>query len=600
MVDEKITRKEQWYDVKRYKDEIRQFVLNKRNCLNQTSKMNETYKRLYSTVYAGTEEADVERFPHTAEVFKVYKAALIEACLQGYSALYTISGLDGYSTLKIPELNTAMTQQFKSMALIENLSAETVDDWIMKGEAVGFLKLKENREEYRIKQTLIDEETGQELIEFKIKEGVEYEDLEFERIDPLDFYVDAVDYKKDPLGCPKIIRSFITAKDLLSSDAYPLLSREEKIAIIERDSNRNDGPIGGFYRSDWARSGDGRGQTRDRQIEVLTYRGDYVTLDNKVLRNIVAVCVENQIADVKYSEVSTNRVIYAPYTIDRWSHRGVSPLASSNPVNKLMNRAIDMFIKNLEDLSVPYILFQKGTINKPQWDNFKKEKKLEYVLEGTPPEFWTPPAASAAGIDLLQMIINQNKNMLGLNSYMAGDTRGAVRTAEESSILYQKANARMRVETDVFSYNFMLNLITAFYSFNRELALAIEHPLADIYADPMLKISISTNASKADEQGELNMLMQMLNLPIAQMIFSNLTPQQTILAVRYLMAKANLKDADNLLELVDENGQTTQMPALDGDGNPVDIAGQDNPPQEMDMDIQMSQMPGMNNNGNNL
>ena len=78
----------------------------------------------------------------------------------------------------------------------------------------------------------------------------------------------------------------------------------------------------------------------------------------------------------------------------------------------------------------------------------------------------------------------------------------------------------------------------------------------------------------------------MLNLPIAQMIFSNLTPQQTIVAVRYLMAKANLKDADNLLELVDKDGNTTQLPAMDGDGNPVDIAAQANPPQQISENIQ--------------
>ena len=45
--------------------------------------------------------------------------------------------------------------------------------------------------------------------------------------------------------------------------------------------------------------------------------------------------------------------------------------------------------------------------------------------------------------------------------------------------------------------------------------------------------------------------MQMLQLPIAQMIFSNLQPDQIVLAVRYLMAKAELTDADNLLELID-------------------------------------------------
>ena len=583
MVDEKIVKKEEWYDVRKYKDEIRQFVLSKRARLTQTSNMERTYKKLYRTVYAGTDEADVERFPHTAEVFKVYKSALIEACLQGYSALYTCSGLDAYSTLKVPDLNQTMTQQFKSMALIENLSSDTVDDWIMKGEAAGFLKLKETREEYRVKQTLVDAETGKDVVEFKIVEGVNYEDLEFERIDPLDLYIDAIDYQKDPLGCPKIIRSFITDKDLLSSDAYPLLSMQDKIDIVNKTTRNGSYELNTKY---WVTNGDGKSQTRDRQIEVLTFRGDYVTLDNKVLRNIVAVIVDNQIADVKYSEVSTNRVIYAPYVIDRWTHRGVSPLASSNPVNKLMNRAIDMFLKNLEDISVPYILFQKGSIQKAQWDDFKKEKKLEYNEIGAIPQFWAPPPASATGLDLLNLIVNQNKNMLGLNSYMAGDATGAVRTAKESSLLFQKANARMRVETDVFSYKFMLNFVTTFYAFNRELALAAEHPLAPIYSDRQLRVSLSTNASKADEQGELNMLMQMLNLPIAQMIFSNLTPQQTVLAVRYLMSKAGLKDADNLLELVDEQGETTQLPAMDGDGNPVDIAGQSGQPTEIDEDIQ--------------
>ena len=160
----------------------------------------------------------------------------------------------------------------------------------------------------------------------------------------------------------------------------------------------------------------------------------------------------------------------------------------------------------------------------------------------------------------MDMILNQSKNVLGLNNYMAGNTDGAVRTARESAILTQKANARMRVETDVFSYNFMLSLFVSFYAFNRELALSLEEPLDEIYADPKLKVAISTNASRADKEGELQRLMQMLQLPIAQMIFSNLQPDQVVLAVRYLMAKAELTDADNLLELIDEQTGQTNVP----------------------------------------
>lgn len=568
-MDEVINSKEQWYDLKPYKDEIAAFVIKKKVSLDCISKMEQSYNKLYSTVYAGSEEAKTERFPHSAEIFKIYKSAVIEACLQGYSALFVTKGKDAYSVLQIPKLNDVMTDQFKSMALIENLSDEVLDDWILKGEACGFIKLKTTKEQYRIKETLTDEKTGEPIVRFTLREGVEYEDLDVERIDPLDVFIDANDYKRDPLGCAKIVRSYITPETLLLSESYPMLDMQTKKDIAEK-FNMQTGSSTWAPNSNYATGGISYSSTKAAKIEVLTYRGDYVTTDGKVLRNIVAVTVDNQIADLKYSEVSTNRFIYAAYKVDRLTHRGISPLAASNPVNKLLNRAIDMFLKNLEDVSNPYILYSKGSVSKQDYNNFKNEKRLEYSETVNKPEFWSPPPAAMQGLELLNIILNQNKNMLGLNSYISGDASGAVRTAKETAALIQRSNARMRVETDVFSYNFMLRLFTAFYAFNRELAIAAGHPLNEIYADPKLKVSISTNASRADEQGELNMLMQMLNLPIAQMIFSNLSQQQTIVALRYLMAKAGLRDADNLLELTDANGNTTQLLPTDANGNAID------------------------------
>lgn len=592
-MDETITSKEQWYDLKTYKDEICSFVRQKKVSLNCIAQMEREYDRLYKTVYAGTEESDIERFPHTAEVFKVYKAAVIEACLQGYSALFVPKGKDAYSVLKVPDLVETMTDQFKSMALIENLSDEVLDDWILKGEACGFIKLKTSREEYRIKETLTDAETGEPVVKFTLKQGVEYEDIDFQRIDPLDVFIDANDYKRDPLGCVKIVRSYITPETLLLSNAYPMLSKEIKKEIADKYSTQNNAS-NYSANSTYITEGVSYSSTRAAKIEVLTFRGDYVTTDGKVLKNIVAVIVDGQIADLKYSEVSTNRFIYAAYKVDRLTHRGISPLASSNPVNKLLNRAIDMFLKNLEDISNPYIMYAKGSVGKQDYTAFRQEKRLEYNESINKPEFWSPPPAAMQGLDLMNLILTQNKNMLGLNSYISGDASGAVRTAKESAALIQRSNARMRVETDVFSYNFMLRFFTAFYAFNRELALAADHPLAEIYSDPQLKVSISTNASRADETGELNMLMQMLNLPIAQMIFSNLTPQQTILALRYLMAKAGLKDADNLLELTDGQGNTTQLAPTDGNGNVLPVAEEmptvpDVPPMSEQMNIDDTQ-----------
>lgn len=581
MPDEKLTIKQQWYDLSKYKDEIASFVKTKRVQLNINSKAEENYNKFYRSVFSGAEESDKERYPHMAELFKVYKSAILESSLPGYSALLVIQGDDAYSTMKVPELRNAMLDQFKSMNLLERLSGDYVDDWILKGETAAFLKYKETKEEWRMKQTVEDAETGEKLMSFTLKEGVTYEDIDIERIDPFDLFIDAIDYDRDPLGCVKVVRSYIDAKTLLTSDAYPLLTKEDKEAILNKQQTRNGSDSNLYFRWDIAEDPKRTmARTNRDQIEVLTFYGDYITDDYKVLSNIKAVVIDGRAAEIKYNDSSTPRIIYAGYKIDRQTHRGISPLCSGLPINRLVNKAVDLFIKNLDDVANPIMMWQKGTFNKMQAREARKNRELEFTSLEQKPEFFAPPMVGQNGIPIIQMLLDENKNMLGLNSYMAGDASGAVRTAEESAILFQKANARMRVETDVFSYRFMLPLFVSFYGLNRELALAFEHPLKEIYADEKLKVTISTNAAKADKEGELNRLMQMLNLPIAQMIFSNLSPQQIIVAVRYLMAKADLNDADNLLELVDSEGNTNTPPP--------DVEGGDEttpPPVQPNQDI---------------
>lgn len=565
MVDEVITVKEQYYDLNKYADEVAEFVVKKKADLDVLSNMQSKYRELKDAIFSGTVTSDDLRFPQAAEVYKVYKSAILESSLSGYSALLDTSGYDGYSVLRAPELKKVMTEQFKRMSLLERISGDTVDDWILKGEAVSLIKLKEKKEEYRVKNVLKDATTGEDILKFTMKQINSYQDLDIERIDPLDFFVDAYDYQKDPRGCAKIVRSFIDAKTLLTSDAYPLLSEDQKAAIIT-GVGRNGG--GGFS-FNWGPlsrpTGYDKNKTDTKKIEVFTYYGDYITRDHKVLINIKAVVVDNMIADIKYSNVNTNRIIYAAYKVDEDTHRGITPIATSLPINKLVNRVIDLFITNLDFLANPLMIFTKGSMTLQQAKDAIKRRLLEYNAVGPEdkPTFWSPPPATTTGLQLMEVILNQNKNVLGLNNYMAGSTDGAVRTARESSIIFQRANARMRVETDVFNYNYMLPLFVAYYTFNRELALVVDRPLAEIYTDPQLKASISTNASKADKEGELNRLMQMLQLPIAQMIFANLTPQQVVLAVRYLMAKADLTDMDNLLELQEESADTPTRPEID-------------------------------------
>lgn len=590
MVDEIITRKIEAYDLAPYKEEIRQYVTANKESLDNFSNMLTTYNQLYKSIFLGSEQSTAERFPQAAETYKVYKAALIESCLSGYSAaLPEIKGRDAYSTLNIPKLKEVMENQLKGMSFLENISGDYIDDWILKGECAGFLKLKENREEYRIREKFIDEDTGKEVISLSVKELISYENLELEYVDPLDLFVDAYDYLKDPRGCVKIFRSWINSKELLTSSAYPLLTKEDKINIVS-SVGANADVANGYHTPLYAAASNlGQNQTADDKIEVLTFYGDYITSDHKVLTGIRATVVNSKLARLEYDPVSICRLIYAPYKIDRDTHRSIAPIACTKPINTLLNRVIDLFIQNLDNASSPIVLYQKGSVNKSQVDSMRRTRELEYNNIDQKPEFFLPPSSPPDGLPLMSLILDQNKNVLGLNQYMAGDGSGAVRTARESNIIYQKANARMRVETDVFSYRFLLPFYTTFYSFNRELAIAANNPLDPVYADPKLRITISTNASRADKEGELQRLLEMLNLPISQMIFSNLQPEQVIPAVRYLMAKAELTDVDNLLELMDlSTGQpNTIVPddeeSLNTESPPQDMIGQGVTPQVPDV-----------------
>ena len=213
-----------------------------------------------------------------------------------------------------------------------------------------------------MKQSLIDETSGQKVASFKLKEFTSYQDLDIERIDPLDFYVDAYDYKEDPRGCAKIIRTWISPKKLLTSKQYNFLTQEDKDAIIA-SVGKNGAGSNYDYQSTESTIDTFRNKTDVNRIEVLTFYGDYITSDNKVLTNIKATLVGGRIANAQYSSVNTNRIIYAGYKIDENTHRAIAPLASTEIVNILVNRVTDLFIQNLEDIAVPIILYQKCLTN---------------------------------------------------------------------------------------------------------------------------------------------------------------------------------------------------------------------------------------------
>ena len=71
--------KENWYDLTKYKDEIRKYIVDRKNDLGHLSDMDSVYNILYRTIFTGASGTDKkERYPFLKELFNVYKSSLIE------------------------------------------------------------------------------------------------------------------------------------------------------------------------------------------------------------------------------------------------------------------------------------------------------------------------------------------------------------------------------------------------------------------------------------------------------------------------------------------------------------------------------------------
>lgn len=587
--------KEAWYDLKPYACEIAGFIRERKNLLGNHSTMYKIYDILYRNIFLGAEGTDKNKnYPYLKELYNIYKSCIIEACLPGYSALLSMDARNASSVLLIPKLKEVMIKQLKSISALENINVNELVDFILKGEAAAFVKLKETTETYREKEEVTDLETGEKLLRFNVRTNVTYRDLVIDPIDPLDLYIDGYDYMKNPKSCPKIVRSYISKRDLLTDKTnYPMLSEQDKQEIIAKaESDKEHANIRTTNGEDYSQS-----RTAANQIEVLTYLGDYVTTDGKLLTNIKAVVVEDKTGLLEYNGVDSIQLVYGSYFLDRETHRGISPLACVLPIEGLANRCVDLFISNLDNVSNPVLLYTNGSIGSGDLRTYRDTRRLQYNDGiGNKPEFFSPPEISPGGINLLNVILDKQKDTLGLNNYIAGDTSGGVRTAQESQILFNKANARMRVETDAFSYNFLLPLMNSFYSFNRELALSVGEALDPIYENPDLAVTISTGASRADSEGENQKLMEILGMSaISQPIFQWAAESGTMpLAIRYLFSKFGLTDADNILGLMEKpdevppiqddsggnTGETPQQELLPGADQ---IMNQINSPDVQDM-----------------
>lgn len=523
-------------ELMKYKDEFEGLFLSKITDLdNKTSYM----KRVYDAINRELEGDTNSEYSTFINLYKQLKTSYISNTCLGYDSLFSILALNGESELLAPELRKQLKVDLRKADALFKLQTEFIDDMFQCGACVARIGMHEKQEKSSTKVKVTDD-IGNEEIKLKIDILSSEDVYTIDRISPLDFLVDAEDYKRDPLGAIKIVRNYLDVPTLMSMGGIELLGEECKKEIAQKYSDVIYNTMSNTT------------NTAQRRIKQYTWEGDFTSCDGTVFKNIRGVLIDNKLAKLEYQIINECKYVYQPYSISKKYNREYSPLINLVRLGNLSTKTIKLNLGYLNDILNPIVLFKKKMIDflNIKNKNYGESRQLEINDKATVedyPKYLTPPPISSGGLDLLSSLTQNTRDTYGINDYNMG-TMGSVRTASESVILNNATNRRTAVEVIPFS-NFIKNLVSSFYMVKRNVALASESD--SIYGNTELRVYIDNLETLTSNYDDFSKLMQLLSIPaIGTQLLANATEEQKITITRYLASKAGVTDIDSMLDLI--------------------------------------------------
>lgn len=404
--------------------------------------------------------------PDIYETAQTLKSHLIENLYSHPDAMFDVTGVNKESQSYANQQKAMLVDAFEKMKFDTELE-KLVDSIVETGEATVFVGWKTKIKEVRRQKPAFEALEGDSP--YSIESKIVYDGAIAKLIPCADFVFD-VDSKDNWDKCCKIYRTYQDLEQISSNEANNLLSgvKIDKLKQILDPKNKKTKAKA----------------TRNNQIEVLEYWGDFVLDKDTILKNwLIVIAGRSEVIRFEPNPFVSNPFVYANIIEDPQTGRGISPLKIAVGLNRLSSTILNKQLDALSLMVNPPYLAPKGCFKGEQ--TVKPGKIIEYDAALMP----TQPIAlkfdsALRGWDFIQYFKNSIESATGVFKNMAGNLAQQERTATELNYSVSGQAVRLSMIIDAI---------------NRKLIIPIVEKTADVIAN--FKFGAETIATR--EGGEI-------------------------------------------------------------------------------------------------
>ena len=392
-------------------------------------------------------------------LFQTQKSVIWRNIYSNVNAMFDVAGENQDADNNSNKQKAMLVDVFNKMELSKRLD-KIIDNSLFYGELIAFVSWKKHTKEVRRPISFFESLFNQDFKNlskilgakkdgknFYIDTVTTYDNPYVYEVDPTDFVFD-ISQEENFEDCPKILRSYRTANEILSNDLYEI-PKEVREQIKEATSG-----------SRYSGSSIKRNRIKDNCIEILEAWGDLKLSDGTLLKNWHAVVVGGEyLVRFKKNELIENPFVFGTYIQDPETKRGISPLAS----------VLDLVLQQEELMNKTYNM-QALSENPPTFapEDFFKDKTTKLY----PGKIITYDAGIYNNVPITPMQFSSNIYMndilsldktiaevSGIFPNMSGQEQTNGVTATEISVTVQGQSNRLSMLLDIINQYLILPIV---------------------------------------------------------------------------------------------------------------------------------------------
>lgn len=391
-------------------------------------------------------------------LYQTQKSVIWRNIYSNVNAMFDVAGENQDADNNSNKQKAMLVNVFNKMDLSKCLD-KIIDNSLYYGELIAFVSWKKSSKEIRrpinFFETLF---SGNFLKLAKILDAKKagrnfytdvittYDNPYVYAVNPIDFVFD-VSQEDNFDSCPKILRTYKTADEILSNELYDI-SKEDREQIKASTVSK------------YSTSTINKGKIKGDTIEVLEAWGDLKLDDGTILKNWHAVVVGGEyLVRFKKNELIENPFVFGTYIQDPETKRGISPISSVIDLilqqEEMMNRTYNMqALSENPPTFAPVDFFKDKTTKLYPGKIITYDAGIYNNVPITPMQF-----PSNLYINEIMSLDKTIAEVSGIFPNMAGQEKAQGATATEISITVQGQSNRHSMLLDIINQYLILPIV---------------------------------------------------------------------------------------------------------------------------------------------